>query len=100
MRKKNKREIKYRKLKTAKKITFSMEECHYMCHYCENYFDENDLTLDHKIPKANNGATNMENLELSCEKCNFVKGKIFYNTFMNLIKRIGLENYKNMINNL
>lgn len=97
MRKKSKKEIRENKIRLAKKITFSVDEFYCMCHYCEKYYPPDKLTLDHKISESNGGKTNIENIELACEKCNFLKGRIFYKTFKGLIKRIGLENYKNLI---
>ena len=57
------------------------ESCHYICSYCGraiNSADENGKKLrgviDHIIPLAKGGTSDIENLTLSCWECNSKKG--------------------------
>lgn len=45
----------------------------FKCQYCGNRFNENDLTMDHVIPKSKGGKKNFENIVLSCRRCNELK---------------------------
>lgn len=44
----------------------------YICQYCGK--SEKHMTVDHVIPKANNGKTAWDNLVCSCRSCNSRKG--------------------------
>jgi len=46
------------------------------CQYCMKKFIENDLTLDHVIPKSKGGSNSWNNLVTSCGKCNVKKGSL------------------------
>lgn len=46
----------------------------YTCQYCNETFDQKDLTLDHVIPRASGGKTNWENSVTACKPCNHKKG--------------------------
>lgn len=45
----------------------------YVCQYCAQKFQENDLNLDHVIPKDRGGKTSWENIVTSCIRCNSKK---------------------------
>ncbi len=45
------------------------------------------LTVDHKIPKAKGGSDDLDNLLLSCTKCNQRKGKKDYSNFLKWLRR-------------
>lgn len=44
------------------------------CVYCGNYYELQELTLDHVHPKCKGGATVTKNLVACCKKCNHQKG--------------------------
>jgi 5-methylcytosine-specific restriction endonuclease McrA len=51
------------------------EHWNYECAYCGS--DEN-LTLDHVIPKSKGGSDRISNIICACEKCNQDKGHQFW----------------------
>ncbi|WP_375338946.1 HNH endonuclease [Ancylothrix sp. D3o] len=48
------------------------------CWWCCECLPENQLTLDHLIPKSRGGSNSPENLRLACEKCNKSRGNSLY----------------------
>ena len=44
-----------------------------LCHYCEQSFSPEELTMDHKIPLSRGGKTSKGNVVTSCEACNQAK---------------------------
>lgn len=42
-----------------------------VCQICGRTADPVDLNIDHKVPKAEGGSNNFENLRLTCPKCNY-----------------------------
>lgn len=44
------------------------------------------LSIDHKVPRAKGGSNKLDNLLLSCEKCNQRKGKKDYDDFLEWLK--------------
>ena len=55
------------------------------CHYCGS---SKANTVDHKIPKAQGGSDDLDNLVLACEPCNNKKGAASYEDFCAMIKTI------------
>lgn len=45
----------------------------YTCQYCHESFSGNELTLDHVLPRAQNGESSWENLVAACYPCNHKK---------------------------
>lgn len=43
---------------------------HFRCGYCGNYFNASNLTIDHIIPKSQNGHSDPSNLITACVDCN------------------------------
>lgn len=43
------------------------------CYYCEESFDSEELTMDHKVPIARGGKSTKSNVVLSCKTCNTKK---------------------------
>lgn len=41
-----------------------------VCHYCEDYFDADELTMDHIIPVARGGSSTRGNIVPACLACN------------------------------
>lgn len=44
------------------------------CQYCGRKFPTSELTLDHVIPRSQNGKTTWENIVCACVECNVRKG--------------------------
>ncbi len=44
-----------------------------ICHYCENNFIPNELTMDHVIPLSRGGKSQKFNLVPCCKECNTKK---------------------------
>ncbi len=40
------------------------------CHYCENEFQKNELTMDHKVPIIRGGKSTKSNVVPCCKTCN------------------------------
>lgn len=63
----------YDKLPT-KEVKFTRQNVflrdHHTCQYCGQQFAENDLNLDHVIPRDKGGITRWDNIVTSCFKCN------------------------------
>jgi 5-methylcytosine-specific restriction endonuclease McrA len=47
---------------------------HYQCLYCLNTFSENELTIDHVLPRSLGGGTNWRNCVTCCGPCNLMRG--------------------------
>jgi 5-methylcytosine-specific restriction endonuclease McrA len=47
---------------------------HNQCQYCGKKFPTSELSLDHVIPRAQNGRTTWENIVCACVDCNVRKG--------------------------
>lgn len=45
-----------------------------LCQYCGQHFPTNELSIDHVIPRSQNGPDSWENLVCACVKCNARKG--------------------------
>jgi len=45
------------------------------CQYCGRFFKENELNLDHVLPRRLGGATTWTNIVCSCVECNLRKGE-------------------------
>jgi 5-methylcytosine-specific restriction protein A len=44
-----------------------------LCHYCEQKFTYDQLTMDHLLPLARGGRSTKDNLVPSCKACNNLK---------------------------
>lgn len=44
-----------------------------ICHYCENSFSKEDLTMDHKTPISRGGTSTKGNVVVCCKSCNSEK---------------------------
>lgn len=45
-----------------------------MCQYCGKRFAVSELSLDHVVPRAQNGPTTWDNVVCACHRCNVRKG--------------------------
>ena len=60
----------------------------YVCQYCGKEFKENELNLDHVIPRDYGGKTTWENIVTSCISCNSRKAnRLPHEARMHLVKQ-------------
>lgn len=55
------------------------------CPYCRAPIDILNLTLDHVIPRSQDGASTLENMQACCEDCNHMKGEMSHEAFAMLL---------------
>jgi len=60
---------------TFKEWENKLKEFNNCCAYCKKPLNENEITIDHKIPLSRGGTNYIENLVPSCMSCNSKKGK-------------------------
>lgn len=60
------------------------------CALCGRKITYDNMTLDHIVPLAMNGADDVGNLRCTCEACNLFKGSVLPDDFMERITRIFL----------
>ena len=68
----------------------------FTCQYCNEPFDDNELSIDHVIPRSKGGKNEWTNLVTSCYTCNWNKGS-------NIIKPIRMPykpDYYSMLDNI
>lgn len=44
-----------------------------VCHYCNQSFSSDQLTMDHQVPLARGGKTGKNNIVVCCKTCNIKK---------------------------
>lgn len=44
------------------------------CPYCKKYVEDNEVSVDHKIPRSRGGRNIISNIVLCCRQCNTDKG--------------------------
>jgi hypothetical protein len=82
----------YYKNPANRKIIFERDSS--KCFYCGQKVNENNATLDHKIPLSKGGTNSKDNLVVCCFECNSIKsGKTFEEVAPKLLERL-----KNKIN--
>jgi len=71
---------------TADEINALFEQQEGFCFYCGELlyasFDR-EIHIEHKIPISRGGSSNIENIALSCSKCNLTKGAKTHDEFSN-----------------
>lgn len=65
------------------------------CAICGKHVKYNKMTVDHKNPLSNGGTNEMNNLQLACMECNFMKNKLTTKEFHKKIRKLFLFNLKN-----
>ena len=60
------------------------------CVLCGRKITYDNMTLDHIVPLAMNGADDVSNLQCTCEACNLFKGSVLPDDFMERITEIFL----------
>jgi len=67
------------------------------CVYCDDDLSSSEIHMDHVIPESQGGATDYNNLQVTCRKCNLAKGTLSEDEFtqrlrqraLNILHRIG-----------
>ena len=68
------------------------------CQYCAKQFYEEDLTLDHVIPRSKGGKSTWENIVAACKACNQKKGNYWIeNAPVALIRPPAAPTYRSII---
>lgn len=59
----------------GKVMTKSWSRYHdaYLCTYCVNRLTERDVVIDHIVPLSLGGTDEMDNLQVTCRRCNLWK---------------------------
>jgi len=69
------------------------------CVYCDEDLTDQEVHLDHVIPESKGGPTTVDNLQVTCRKCNTSKGILTEEEFVrrlrtraqNILWRLGPE---------
>lgn len=69
----------------------------YRCVYCDDDLSNAEIHLDHVIPESQGGPTTLNNLQVTCRKCNLAKGVLSESEFtdrlrlraQNILARLG-----------
>lgn len=75
---------------TKEDILYKLKEQNNKCFYCKTDISKN-YTVDHKLPLCRGGLNEVENIVMSCIKCNARKGKKTSEEFLEYLK-----NYNNL----
>jgi len=71
---------RYHKLPSSAKFTrrnmFIRDK--FTCQYCHDVFPQDELTIDHVLPRRLGGASTWENCTTACKSCNWKKGGELY----------------------
>jgi len=72
----------------------------FRCFYCKKRMDlkfenEYSFTIDHTTPKAKGGQDTVQNLEFVCRTCNFLKGGMDTEKYMDNMERLTARKNKN-----
>ena len=59
----------------------------YRCVYCDEDLTITELHLDHVIPESKGGPTTVDNLQVTCRKCNTAKGVLTESEFMSKLRQ-------------
>lgn len=57
------------------------------CVYCDEDLTDGEIHLDHVIPESQGGPTNLDNLQVTCRKCNTSKGVLSESEFTDRLRR-------------
>ena len=58
------------------------------CVYCDEDLIDQEIHLDHVIPESQGGPTTVDNLQVTCRKCNTAKGIL---TEAEFVKRLRIR---------
>jgi HNH endonuclease len=70
------------------KVIKLLQDSDYKCHYCGTDVQRGiNLHIDHRVPLSRNGPHTIENLAISCAKCNLRKNAMTDTEFFELLKQ-------------
>ena len=61
------------------------------CVYCDEDLTNAEIHLDHVIPESKGGLTSLNNLQVTCRKCNLAKGVLTESDFTNRLRTRALN---------
>jgi hypothetical protein len=61
------------------------------CVYCDDDLTNAEIHLDHVIPESKGGLTSLNNLQVTCRKCNLAKGVLTESEFTNRLRTRALN---------
>lgn len=77
------------------------ERDRHCCQYCGNSFPEDDLSMDHVIPRTRGGRTSWENIVTACIPCNTRKAnRLPHQANMHLIKKPSRPRWRPFVSSL
>jgi 5-methylcytosine-specific restriction endonuclease McrA len=56
------------------------------CVYCDDDLSDQEVHLDHIIPESQSGPTTVDNLQVTCRRCNTAKGVLTEDEFVNRLR--------------
>jgi 5-methylcytosine-specific restriction endonuclease McrA len=59
----------------------------YHCVYCDEDLSQAEIHLDHVVPESKGGPTTVDNLQVTCRKCNTAKGVLTESEFMSKLRQ-------------
>lgn len=59
----------------------------YHCVYCDEDLTQGEIHLDHVIPESKGGPTTVDNLQVTCRKCNTAKGVLTESEFQSRLRQ-------------
>lgn len=59
----------------------------YHCVYCDEDLTQGEIHLDHIIPESKGGPTTIDNLQVTCRKCNTAKGVLTESEFVDRLRQ-------------
>ena len=57
----------------------------FRCRYCNGFFALNQIAVDHAHPLSRGGGVELDNLEFPCRACNFRKGSLTPEEYLDLL---------------
>lgn len=76
--------LKQRIPKNIRRIV--LERDGYHCVYCDEDLTNEEIHLDHVIPESRGGPTTIDNLQVTCRKCNLAKGVLSEEEFVDKLR--------------
>lgn len=64
----------------------------YLCGFEIDYTDPSSFNFDHKLPVSRGGLNTLENLGITCKSCNYAKGDLLPEEFIEMCERISKFN--------
>ena len=69
------------------KLIEKVKEENTTCYYCGDSLKSKNRTIDHKIPISRGGQTTLDNLVVSCKRCNEEKGMMNDEEYLSFLEK-------------